>query len=69
MPFVEKNITKDEAAFRELTEDLELMTTPVIQVEDETLVGFNQKRLLELLGLKSTTLQKYSDGLPVMYEY
>ncbi|MFQ6115427.1 MAG: glutaredoxin family protein [bacterium] len=52
VPFVEKNITKDEAAFRELTEDLELMTTPVIQVEDETLVGFNQKRLLELLGLK-----------------
>lgn len=52
MPFVEKNITKDEAAFKELTEDLGLMTTPVIQVKDETLVGFNQKRLRELLGLK-----------------
>lgn len=51
VPFIEKNITNDEAAFKELTEDLGLMSTPIIQVGDETLVGFNQKRLRELLGL------------------
>jgi arsenate reductase-like glutaredoxin family protein len=51
MPFIEKNITEDEAAFKELTEDLALMSTPVIQVNDKTLVGFNQKKLRELLGL------------------
>ena len=42
---------KDEAAFKELTEDFGLMTTPVIQVDEVMVVGFNQGKLRELLGL------------------
>ena len=53
VPFIEKNITEDEAAFKELTEDLDIMTTPVFRINDETLVGFNQKKLRKLLGLKN----------------
>ncbi|RMD87795.1 MAG: glutaredoxin family protein [Calditrichaeota bacterium] len=51
VPFEEKNVSNDESAFKELTEDLGIMTTPVIKVGDEVLVGFNQKRLRELLNL------------------
>ena len=52
VPFIEKDILKDEAAFKELTEDLGFMSTPVIKIDDESLVGFNQGKLRELLNLK-----------------
>ena len=51
MPFIEKDISKDDAAFEELTEDLGIMTTPVIKINGEILVGFNQRKLRELLSL------------------
>ena len=53
VPFIEKDISKDQAVFKELTEDLGLMTTPVILVNGETLVGFDQTKLQELHGLSS----------------
>ena len=47
--FEEKNITKDPAALEEL-ETLGAMTTPVIVIDGQTVVGFNRKRLEELLS-------------------
>ncbi|HEX6173159.1 MAG TPA: glutaredoxin family protein [Candidatus Binatia bacterium] len=46
--FEEKDITKDPSAVDEL-EKLGVMTTPVIVIDGETVVGFNQKRLEELV--------------------
>ncbi len=39
---------RDEQAMEELSE-LGYMTTPVIKVGDEVVIGFNRKRLEELL--------------------
>jgi glutaredoxin len=47
--FEERDITKDLSAVEDL-ERLGLMTTPVIVIDGEVIVGFNQKRLGELLG-------------------
>ncbi|HXV82865.1 MAG TPA: glutaredoxin family protein [Candidatus Binatia bacterium] len=46
--FEERDITKDPAAVDEL-ERLGAMTTPVIVIDGEAVIGFNQKRLEELL--------------------
>lgn len=48
--FTERNIAADEAALGEL-EKLGLMTTPVTLVDGEVVVGFDPKRLSQLLGL------------------
>lgn len=47
--FIERDVQKDERAMDELSE-LGYMTTPVITVDGEVVVGFNRKRLEELLG-------------------
>jgi hypothetical protein len=49
MIFEEKDITKDPSAVDEL-EKLGAMTTAVIVIDGEAIIGFNQKRLEELLG-------------------
>jgi glutaredoxin 3 len=46
--FEEKDITKDASAVEEL-ERLGAMTTPVIVIDGESVIGFNRKRLEELL--------------------
>jgi glutaredoxin len=46
--FEEKDITKDPLAVEEL-ERLGAMTTPVIVIDGEVVIGFNRKRLKELL--------------------
>lgn len=48
--FVEKNVTHSEDAKNELIEK-GYRGVPVIVVGDEEIVGFDQKRLTELLGL------------------
>ena len=48
--FVERNIAADEAALVEL-QNIGYMTTPVTLVDGEVVVGFDTKRLTELLGL------------------
>ena len=48
--FEDRDITKNEAFLKEL-EDMKFMTTPVIVVDGEAVVGFNKDRLDELLGL------------------
>jgi glutaredoxin 3 len=50
VPFAERNIADDEKALEEL-EALGLMTTPVVKIDDEIVVGFNRNRLKELLNV------------------
>jgi glutaredoxin 3 len=47
--FREKDITKDSSALEEL-ERLGAMTTPVIVINGDVVIGFNRKRLEELLS-------------------
>ncbi|HEY8884815.1 MAG TPA: glutaredoxin family protein [Chloroflexota bacterium] len=48
-PFAERDIEQDEQALAEL-EKLGILTTPVTTIDGEVVVGFNRKRLAELLG-------------------
>ena len=48
--FDERNIATDPRAMAELAA-LGYLTTPVILVDGEAVIGFNRKRLEELLGL------------------
>ncbi|MHB1134205.1 MAG: glutaredoxin family protein [Chloroflexota bacterium] len=48
--FVERDIAVDPSAIDELAA-LGVLTTPVIVVDGEVVVGFNSGRLRELLGL------------------
>lgn len=48
--FEERDVSKDPAALEEL-ERLGLMTTPVTVVGGQAVVGFNESKLRELLGL------------------
>jgi len=47
--FTEHDVSQDEDALAEL-ENLGFMATPVIVIDGEAVVGFNQARLNELLG-------------------
>ena len=46
--FTERDVVNDEEAFAEL-EELGIMTTPVIVIDDEVVVGFDRERLQQLL--------------------
>lgn len=46
--FVERDVATDEEAMRDLAK-LGYMTTPVIVVDGEVVVGFDRKRLEQLL--------------------
>ncbi len=48
--FEDQDITKNEAFLKEL-EVMQIMSTPVIVIDGETVVGFKKDRLDELLGL------------------
>lgn len=48
--FTERNIAQDEAALAEL-ERLQVFSTPATLVDGEHVVGFNRKRLAELLAI------------------
>jgi len=48
--FEERDVSKDETALDEL-ERRGVMTTPVILIDGEVVVGFDQKKLTALLGL------------------
>jgi arsenate reductase-like glutaredoxin family protein len=51
IPFVERNVATDPAALDEL-ERLEVFSTPVTLVGDQLVVGFNRRKLEELLDIK-----------------
>jgi len=48
--FVEKNVRADQAALKELL-DLGYQSTPVTLIEGEAIVGFDQIKIVQLLGL------------------
>lgn len=48
--FEERDVSRDESALEEL-QKRGLMTTPVILVDGEPVVGFDRERLARLLGL------------------
>ena len=48
IPFIERDILNDEQAFAEL-EELGIMTTPVVTIDGEVIIGFDQARLQQLL--------------------
>ncbi len=49
VPFVEKDVSKDEAALDELLEK-GFSATPVTIIDGEAVVGFNRQRLEQLFG-------------------
>ena len=52
--YVERDISRDEQALDELSK-LGYMTTPVTKIDDEVVVGFDEKRLGALLGATPAT--------------
>lgn len=48
--FVEKNVRADKAALQELL-DLGFQSTPVTIIDGESVVGFDQDKIVKLLGL------------------
>lgn len=48
--FEERDVSRDESALEEL-QKRGLMTTPVILVDGEAVVGFDREKLVSLLGL------------------
>ncbi len=47
--FIDRDITQDEEALADLGE-LGLMTTPIIVIDGEVVIGFDRKRLEQLLA-------------------
>jgi len=48
--FVEKNVRADKAALKELL-DQGFPSTPVTIIDGQSVVGFDQAKLVELLGI------------------
>ena len=48
--FVEKNVRADKVALKELL-DLGYQSTPVTIIDGEAVVGFDQIKIVQLLGL------------------
>ncbi len=49
MPFVERDVSRDSQAMEELSQ-LGYLTTPLARIDGEIVVGFDRKRLEELLS-------------------
>jgi glutaredoxin 3 len=48
--FVEKNVRADKAALKELL-DAGFQSTPVTLIDGQAVVGFDQAKIVELLGI------------------
>ena len=51
VPFVEKDVARDEAARYEMFQKTSQMGVPVFEVGDAIIVGFYEAKLRELLGI------------------
>ena len=49
--FEEKNIARDSRAKKELMNKYDAFSTPVLVIEEEVIVGFDQERINQLLSL------------------
>jgi len=50
--YEEKDVARDEQARNDMVEKSGQLGVPVITVDDEVVVGFDESRLSELLGVK-----------------
>ncbi len=50
IPFTDRDITSDDSALAEL-EKIGVMTTPVMVVDGQTVIGYDINRLKALLGI------------------
>ena len=50
IPYVEKNVAQDRDAAKEMIQKSGQMGVPVIIIDDEIVIGFNQTRLDKLLS-------------------
>ena len=50
--FVEKNVRADKAALKELI-DMGYQSTPVTIVDGDAVVGFDQIKIMELIGIET----------------
>ncbi len=50
--FEEIDVSKDEKALNEMVEKSAQMTVPVVDIDGEIIVGFDKKRINELLKIK-----------------
>ena len=50
--YVEKNVAEDEQARNDMVEKSEQMGVPVIDIKGNIIVGFDEKKLSELLEIK-----------------
>ena len=48
--FEERDISRDPAAVRDLTEKYKSHSTPTLVIGEEVMIGFNPERLDEILG-------------------
>jgi len=51
IPFVEKDVSKDVEARNQMIEKSGQMGVPVIDIDGEIIVGFDQEKIKKLLGL------------------
>lgn len=49
----EKDVTRDDKAREEMVQKSGQLGVPVIEIDEKVVVGFDKKRLSELLGLKT----------------
>ncbi|MGN1401887.1 MAG: glutaredoxin family protein [Bacillus sp. (in: firmicutes)] len=49
--FTEKNIARDSSARKELMNRYNAFSTPVLVIDEEVIIGFEQERIENLLGL------------------
>ena len=50
--YVEKNVAEDEQARNDMVEKSEQLGVPVIDVNGNIIIGFDEAKLSELLGIK-----------------
>ncbi len=50
--FEDLDVSENEEARKEMIEKTGQMGVPVIQIDDEIVVGFNKPKILQLLGIK-----------------
>ncbi len=51
IPYQDINVGEDKAALNEMINKSGTLTTPVIEVDGEVILGFNEKKLREKLGI------------------
>jgi glutaredoxin len=51
IPYQDIDVTADKAALNEMINKSGTMTTPIIEIDGEIIVGFNEAKVREKLGI------------------